>query len=311
MAVLDNIGNKVNSCSGDQILTGKVGCNVEFFTPLHLIGLKRGTIIPLGTDFNQAYINSLVQLGIAVPLVGADNFEPLSSEDSMFTYASGIEVKNLEGLPKYKLTYREDHQFYREMAKLEGFKNLDFIIGDNKGNWKMVVTSSGDWKGFTAGMVLPEITQDRIQGGDPESKSLQVQFTNRREWDINYVIFLRENLDNDPEDFQGVNGVDLTFDVVPADAAVEIVVKAVISSDMVTPVEGLDVDDFLYTAAGSTEVPSGVVESPEGVYTFTVTALVAVEELTIQNYDSSANKNVVISDSGVTYRSNVLAATVV
>jgi len=310
MAAISAIANKTNSCSGTSVKTGKLGCNLEFGTPRHLIKFKPGLVIPAATVFNQAYINGLVQEGKAVPLVGADAFEPLSSEDSMFTYNSGVEVQNLDGLPKYKLTYREDHQFYRELAKIKGFKNADFAIGDHKGNWKLAVDANGDYKGFSAGMVNPDMVVDRTDGGDPESKSLQVQFINRKEWDTDYVILDRANLENDPEDFQGVNGVILTFDVVPTAAATELVVKAVLESDGTTPVEGLDESDFLYTVAGATEVLTTPAEA-DGVYTFTVTALVITETLIIQNYDSSANKNIIIEASGETYSSNILTADVV
>lgn len=310
MAAISDIANKVNSCSGGDASTGKLGCNIEFSTPKHLIGLKAGTIIPAATEFNLAYVNGLVQAGTAIPLVGADVFEDMSGEDSMFTAASGVEKLNLKGLPKYKFTYYEGHQFYKEIAKLAGFKNLDFLIGDDQGNWKIVKTSSGDYKGFSVGQVLPEMTKARVEGGDPESKSIIIQFLSRREWDEDYDILLRDNLDNDPEDFQGVNPVTLAFDVVPSNTDTTIVVSTVLDADNTTVVEGLDENDFLVTVDGATVVISGSSES-NGVYTLTIPALATAEALTVQLYDSSANKNVIIESSGYTFRSNVLSAVVV
>jgi hypothetical protein len=310
MAAIGEIANKVNNCSGKDVNTGKLGCNIQFGEPRHLIGLKAGTIIPATTNFNQEYINTLVQAGVAVPLIGASAFEPLSSEDSMFTYSSGIEIQNLQGYAKYRLTFDSGHHYYKELAKLKGFKNLDFIIGDNEGNWRLVLRSDGDYKGFQAGMVLPEITKDRVSGGDPESKSLVVQFISRREWDEDYDILLRDNLDNDPEDFQGVNAVDLAYDVVPSDTDTTLVVSAVLESDKTTKVEGLDENDFLVTVDSVTAVISGVVEV-DGVYTITIPALATAEVVDVRLYDSSVNKDVIIEPSGVTYRSNILSATVV
>ena len=307
---LSDIANKVNSCSGGSASTGRLGCNIEFGTPLHLIGLKAGTIIPASSDLDLAYINGLVQSGVAIPLTGADVFEPLSGEDTMFTASSGVEKLNLKGLPKYKLTYYASHQFYKEIAKLEGFKNLDFLIGDHEGNWKLVKRSDGDYAGFSAGMVLPEMTKERVQGGDPESKSIIVQFLSRKEWDENYDIFLRENLSNDPEEFQGVNPVTLAFDVAPSDTDTTLVVSTVLDADGTTVVEGLDENDFLVTADGATVAISASAEV-NGVYTLTVPAISAGEVIAVQLYDSSANKNVIIQTSGYTYRSNVLTATVV
>lgn len=309
MATIANIANKVNSCSGGSASTGRLGCNVEFGTPLHLIGLKSGTIIPAETEFNLAYINTLVQAGKAIPLTSADSFEDMSGEDSMSTAASGIEKLNLKGLPKYKLTYLEGHQFYKEIAKLEGFKDLDFLIGDHEGNWKLVLRSDGDYKGFGAGMVLPEMTKSRVQGGDSESKSIIVQFLSRREWDEDYDILLRDNLENDPEDFQGVNPATLAFDVVPTDLDTTLVVSTVLDSDNSTVIEGLTETDFLVTVDGVTTSSTAVEAS--GVYTLTIAALGSAEVVTVQLYDSSANKNVIITSGGATFRSNILNATVI
>jgi len=310
MAAISNIANKVNGCAGGSASTGKLGCNIEFSTPTHLIGLSAGLVIPAATEFNQAYINGLIQSGDAIPLIGADVFEDLSGEDTMFTASSGVEKLNLKGLPKYKLTFYEGHHYYKELAKLEGFKNLDFLIGDSEGNWKLVKLSDGDYKGFQTGQVTPEMTKARVQGGDPESKSIIVQFLSRREWDEDYDILLRDNLENDPEDFQGVNAVTLAFDVIPSDADTTLVVSTLLDSDMNTVVEGLDVDDFLYTVDGATVVPSGIAEA-DGVYTLTVAAIATAEVLTVQLYDSSANKNIIIETSGATFRSNILTATVI
>lgn len=310
MAQIGLIADKVDSCSGSNVNTGQLGCNIQFGEPRHLIGLKRGTMIAADTDFNQEWVNLQVQAGIAVPLIGASAFEPLSSEDSMYTYSSGVEIQNLDGLAKYKLTFDSGHHFYKEMAKLKGFKNLDFLIGDNAGNWRMVINSDGSYSGFQAGMVLPEITKDRVSGGDPESKSLQVQFINRREWDEDYVILDRDNLENDPEDFQGVNAVTLAYDTVPADLDATIVVSAILESDRTTAIEGLEDADFLVTVDNATVAITTVTEV-NGIYTITIPALGVAEVVDVQLYDSTVNKNVIIEPSGVTYRSNVASATVI
>ena len=309
MGTISSIANLVNGCAGGTVSTGKLGCNVQFGEPRHIIGLKAGLEILATETFDQAFINGLVQAGNAVPLIGASSFEDMSSEDSMFTYSSGVELQNLDGLPKYKLTFDEGHQFYKEMSKLKGFKNLDFIIGDNEGNWKLVKKSNGNYKGFSAGQVLPMMTKSKVSGGDIESKSITVQLTNRLEYDTNYDILLRANLDNDPEDFNGVNAVGLSFDVIPTNADTTLVVSSLLSADMKTPVEGLDENDFLVTVDGATA--SVTATESNGVYTLTLTAIATGELITVQLYDSSVNKNVIISDSGATFRSNELTATVI
>lgn len=310
MATISSIANLVNGCAGGTVSTGKLGCNVQFGEPRHLIGLKAGLEIDASAEFNQAFINSLVQAGNAVPLIGASSFEDMSSEDSVFTYSSGIELQNLDGLPKYKLTFDEGHQFYKEMSKLKGFKNLDFIIGDNEGNWKLVKKSNGNYKGFAAGQVLPMATKHKVSGGDIESKSITVQLLSRLETDTNYDILLRANLENDPEDFNGVNAVSIAFDVVPSDADTSLVVSTLLDADRKTVVEGLAKENFLVTVDGATATIATATEV-NGVYTLAIPAIATAEVLTVQLYDSSVNKNVIISDSGATFRSNILNATVI
>ena len=310
MATINEIASLAGNCAGSDVSTGKLGCNIQFGEPRHAIGLKAGYEISASEDFNQAYINSLIQLGVAIPLIGASAFEDMSGEDSVFTYSSGIELQNLDGLPKYKLTFDEGHQFYKELSKLKGFKNLDFILGDNEGNWKMVKKSNGNYKGFAAGQVLPMMVKNKVSGGDIESKSVTIQFTNRKEWDIDYDILLRDNLENDPEDFNGVNAVTLAFDVVPSDADTTLTVSSILDADRKTPVEGLDENDFLVTVNDATVVISSVTEV-NGIYTITIPSISLAEVVKVQLYDSSVNKNIIISTAGDTFRSNILDATVI
>lgn len=306
--ILSTIIDKNSGCGGGAANTGKLGCKIEFATPLHLIGLLAGTIIPAVTDFNKAYIQTLIKAGTAIPLIGADAFEDMSGEDSINTNSAGIERVTLKGLPKYKLTYQEGNAFYKEISKLTSFKNLDFIVGDSEGNWKMVELSNGDFKGFRAGQVNALKTTDRTQGGDPESKSITVQFLSRLEWDTNFGIVTRANVDFDAEDITGVNGVNLSFSKAPANLETTIKVVAKLSADNNTLVTGLLAANFLVKRNGAT-ISSTVVEA-NGVYTLTVTAHATSDVLTVDLYDSVANKDIILS-SDVLYRSETITATVI
>lgn len=306
--ILSTIVDKNSGCGGGAANTGKLGCKIEFGTPLHLIGLLAGTVIPAETDFNKAYIQGLIKLGTAIPLIGADAFEYMGAEDAVNTNTAGIERITLKGLPKYKLTFQEGNAFYKELAKLTSFKNLEFIIGDSEGNWKMVENSAGDFKGFRAGQVNALITTERVQGGEPESKSLTIQFLSRLEWDKNFVIVTRANVDFDAEDITGVNGVKLIFDVAPTNADTTLVVSARLSADNNTLVTGLLSANFLVTVDGAT-VSATAVES-SGVYTLTLSALSTSEVVIVDLFDSVGNSNIILSDE-VLYRSDAITATVI
>ena len=84
MSVETILGKKLN-CGGTDADTGKLGCQIEWGTPLHLIGIRKGFVIPASTDFNKSYVDSQIQLGKFIPLIGAESFDNESSEDAVTT----------------------------------------------------------------------------------------------------------------------------------------------------------------------------------------------------------------------------------
>lgn len=316
MTVISTIAGLSIGCGGDAANTGKLGCQIPFGLVKHAIGLKSGTIIPAGTDLDIDFINGLIQDGTAVPVMDAYGSEPTFADDTLETSDLGVESLTLRGLPKYMLTMKEGQEFYKELAKLTGFGNLEWILGDVNGSWKLAINSAGDFKGFSCGQTTAMITTPAT-ATETEKKSLTFQLTDRNEYDMGYDVLLASSFTpNFPiSDVKGINGVTLSFAdasgaVPPADLDVTLKVKAVFTADKSTAIEGLLVGDFLYEVDGGTVVPSGVVDDGDGFYTFTVAAIASAEVLTLQNYDSSANKNVVITTAGVLLRSNELTATV-
>lgn len=299
---LGSIADK-KACSGVAAAnTGKLGCLSLFGTPTHLLAIAKGEKISANTIFNLDFLKQQIQKGIIIPLINASAFEDVSAEDSYSTNTSGIKRLNLKGLPEYKLMFEEGHEFYRELAKLEGYKNFDYIIGDDEGNWMMVVTSDNDYKGFTAGHTTPELTKRKQRGGDAESKSLLVQFLERLEWDRNYAIVHASELEFVPTEIPAVNGVQLDFMAVPTDGATTFQVRALLSSDNNTPVEGLLIDNFVIKVDGSTAVAT-VTSVSAGVYEFTLPALSTGETVVVDLWDGSLNVNVTESND-VLYRSD-------
>lgn len=304
MSTLASIANKQLACGGETANTGKLGCPKELATPLHLIAFKKGTVIPSTTEWNLAYINVEIQKGNYTPLIEAEAFEKMSSDDSMSTNQRGLDRLSVKGLPKYKLTFEEGHEFYKQLAKLTSNKQLDFAIGDEEGNWKLGVNADGDYVGLTAGQVIAELTSEKELGGESESKALIVQFTDRLQWDQNYVIFGKDELGWNPGDVQGANGVTLSFDSVPVTADTDIVIDAVFSSDMTTKVLGLVTTDFLVTVQGVT-VPHTFAES-NGQYTLTIAALQLADIVVVDLFDSTLNTQRILNN-GILYSSDVVS----
>lgn len=306
---LESIADKKSACGGASADTGKLGCQIEWGTPLHVIGITKGLVIPKATIFNKAFIDSQIQLGKFIPLIGAESFDNESSEDAVTTNSRGVERLNTLGLPKYKFGYEEGHEFYKEMSKLTSFKALDFIFADEEGNWRLAVTSSGDFKGFTAGQAIAMMTNTKTLGGDPESKAFSIQLLDRIQWDLNYAFALRSQLDFAPEEIDGVNGVVISFDAIPAAAATTVDFTVVLASDGLTPVEGLIDADLDYSVDGVTASMT-VVENTPGKYTGTVAAISAAQVIGIKTYNIPT-LTAVILNSGVLYRGDLATETAV
>jgi len=284
MSTIAQISGKNVNCGDVGADTGSLGCQLEFGTPLHAIGLRKGTIIPKDTIFDKVFIDTLVQMGIATPAIDADSFEETSSEDTMNTNSRGVDRLSVLGLPKYQFTYQLGHEFYKQIANLTSFKKLDFIFGDDQGNWRMAVNSDGDFHGFSCGQVLAKMTKTKVQGGDPESKTIIIQMLNREQWDKNYTILERSLLTFSPEELGGSNGVELILDPITA-ASVSISVKAVLKADRVTPVSGWTTTEFRVTSDGATLAGTVATENEDGDYTISIPAQAAGKKIQVTSFD--------------------------
>lgn len=296
------IADKV-ACGGAQgANTGKLGCLSLFGSLDNAIALRKGTKIAGSVEFNEAYIRSLVMSGVAVPLIGASMFEDVSAEDNYSTNPKGIKRLNLKGLPEYRLSFEEGHEFYRQVDRLTSYKNWDLILGDDEGNWMLATNSDGSFRGFTVGHLTAELTKRKVPGGDAESKSILIQFLNRLEFDRNYAILHQEHLDFSPMDVAAVNGVYLEFDSVPT-AGTSLEVNAFLAQDRTTPVLGLT--DFYVTVNGVGAVATAV--EANGKYTLTVATLTTSDEVEVFLGTASAR---IVESNDVLYRSLPLKDTI-
>ncbi len=173
----------------------------------------------------------------------------------------------------------------------------------------MTVDSEGNYGGFSAGQVTPEMRKTKVQGGDAESKSLVVQFLDRLEWDENYEIFSRKEIGISVEDIQGVNGVAVSFVNVPADGETALLVNAVLKSDKSTKILGLENTEFTVDVNGTSTVVTPTATANEGEYSLAVSSLSSGDVVSVRTFDSALNSTAVNID-GILYRSLPLSATI-
>ena len=298
----------LGSCSTSDVNTGDLGCNVEFGAAMHAIALTKGTVIALTEDLDVDYFNSLTQDGTAIPIMSAFSSESTVSDDGIETSPFGIESLTVGGLIKYSLTMKKGQYFYKELSKLTSFDKYDWVVGDNNGNWKFALTSTGALKGFTAGQVIAMVTTPAVPGGETEKKTITFQLTDRLELDIRNDVILSSNL-FPITDVKGVNGVTLSYAdasgaVAPGTTDTVLKVKALFTNGLDIGVEGLVANDFLYTVNGTPETPT-VTEVGGGYYSLAITAL-AASTIVLKNYDVSNTEDVALTSAGVLLRSNTL-----
>jgi len=310
MAVINTIASMSAGCGGESINTGDLGCDIEFGLVIHALGFKKGVVIPASTDITQDYIDGLVQSGDVIPMMDAFSSEPSIADDTLETSPLGVEALTLKGLPKYMLTMKAGQYFYKQMSKLTGFGNINWVLGDVNGNWKFAVNTDGAFTGFTAGQTLSAITTPAT-ATETEKKSFTFQLTDRTQIDLSYAVILSANL-FPISDVTGINGVLLSYAdvngaVPPASGDTTLKVKALLAADKHTGIAGLAATNFKYTVNGVAEVPT-LVDNGDGFYTLTITAL-AASTILLNIYDSTVNKDVAIVSSEL-YRSNVLSEVV-
>jgi len=297
----------LGNCGTNDINSGELGCNIEFGPAIHAIPLKTGTVIPLTEDLDLDFFNRLTQSDLAIPLMNAFDSETTVSDDTLETSPFGIEALLVDGLPKYSLTMKKSQEYYKQISKITGFGNYEFILGDSNGNWKFALTATNDLKGFRAGQVIAMITTPATPT-ETEKKTVTFQLTDRIEIDLKHDVILASNL-FPITDVRGTNGVTLSYadangPVPPAVLDVTLKVKAFFTNGLDTGIEGLIENDFLYTVDGTPETPA-VVDDGDGFYTLTIQAL-AASTIVLKNYDVIASKDVALTSAGVLLRSNVL-----
>jgi hypothetical protein len=307
MAVINTIASKSAGCGGEAINTGDLGCDISFGLVTHALGLSKGVVIGKDTELTLAVIEALVQKGDIIPLMDAFSSEPTMSEDTLETSPLGVEALTLKGLPKYSLTMKKGQNYYKQMAKLTGFGNINYVLGDVNGNWKFAVTSGGDFTGFTAGQTLSAMTTPAT-ATETEKKTFTFQLTDRKQIDSTYAVIEAANA-FPISNVTGINGIEFSYAdsngvVVPASGDVTLKVKAVLESDRSTEIEGLVLANFI-SSAGTISVIS---DDGNGFYTLTVPAL-SSGAVTVTTKDAALAVNVV-KVSSVLYRANLLSYTV-
>lgn len=309
MAALNTIYNLVLCGLGAVLGTGSSGCK-QF--------LKKATslwFVPDGFEFDgtqtldETYAQLLQAQGNLIVLKGARTFTDNSSDDIIETLEDGTKQVATLGLYEFALTFINGLAFHAALTSLNSFGSYNVLFVDRDGNILGTKAASGALKGFSVGM-LQAMKLSFPTDAVGQKEGIGFQLLNRKELDTDYVFIQQTNLgDFQPQNLDGINEVVLTYNTVPGDTDTSLIVDAKLKQNQQVFTGADDVANFLIQVDGATVTPSGVTESPDGTYTFTVSALAADEVVTTQVYDVTNSREAIELDNAL-YKSATIEVTV-
>ena len=311
MGLFGDIKNKVD-CSIAALGTGQKFCKFNIALVNGFYAVKRGTTIADATEFNKAYLQGLVQQGIAIALIDAVSFTDDSADDTIETTQSGVEIKANLGRYKFTLEYKKGEYFNKALSSLDSFGVYDIILVDEDDNFLLTESKSGTGKGFKAGMFSPNKRKFN-DGSVATSKSITFQLLDRSEQDDRLIWIDSEQSGFSSSEVDGINDITASFVTNPEDLDTTIEIDLISSADNNTGLAGLVTANFQVlvddVVTATTFVESAIVP---GRYVGTIAALATNDVVKVQLWDATATPqvNAIIVGDDI-YRSNILEGTVV
>jgi len=300
-------GLNVLSCSSSDVVgTGLAGCRNDRKRVVALGLLSKGTV--LTGDLDKAYVQELQQTGKLIYLKGVITFADNTPDPTIITReGSGYKTLVSELPYEYLATFDNGQNFQKALKSISGNGNYDLILWDVDDVIWLTQNLAGDTKGYALGMH----NSGKYVGNDgtnAASQTLMLQLTERSEVDERMSFVAPSDFSSN--DIDGINNVKITIDPL-ADASTSIVFSPYLS-DGSHLVEGLTIPNLKVTRNGAVIVPTAIsYTTTEGKVTLTVSANASSDVVTVQLWDATLVKPVILSPADVLYKSNVATASVV
>lgn len=308
MANLSTILNLVLCGLTASLGTGLKGCK-PFFKKVTAIWLTpQGFKYDGDVALDEDYINQLKAEGNLIVLRGIRTFTDNTEDDVKETLDDGIKQVTRLGLYEFVIMFINGLYFHAALHSINSQGNYDATFIDRDGNILGTEAADGSLKGFTVGMFQAK-GLDFATDTTGQKEGAEMQLTERDELDTSYVFIQRESLTFNPNLIVGVNEIVLSFADAPADAELNLSVKAVRKQDGAA-FTGADYLLFTLSVDGTEGNPTAGDDSAvPGTYELTVSALAEDEVLALSLYDNANNRpGVVVGDDA--YKSNTVTATV-
>lgn len=298
MALSDLLAQlNVVDCQGDAGTTGLAGCPFDW-DRIETIELSQPSFRYENAQ-DLEYIQAQQLAGNLVIIKGFESFSNVTPDANINTVeGSGYKSVTGEMPPEFTGTINNGVVNWQGMRTLNGKDRWNVAFYDVEGNKIFTQTKAGAVKGFGVKMFFIGTYKGK-EGNNPSVQTLMLQLSDYREMD-RMVWITGENLDFDPSDIDGINGVDIKVNKV-INEATTLTFSAKLQ-DRTHNVDGLLVGDFVFKKEGAIITPS-LLTYADGIYTATVPAVATGEVYAI----SLPNTFV----TGVGYRSKVNGTVVV
>jgi hypothetical protein len=240
-----------------------------------------------------------IKSGDVMPLVGLDNYENQSTEDTI--YDSPLQRRKLTRRGKKRFMFQFDIPLSVHRTLMSDFNNADlrvFLIRDGR---VCFYNNGGTPYGFSLSMLnIGMMTEVPADGSTPAFTPIYLDLNDYQEWDkFGEIIEPSWNI-NSLEPL-----VDVTLEEVSA-TATSIVIKAYaedgydsdgaakeVAIKGITAVVAGD-NDFVYTASGAGSV-SGITDNGDGTYTFAGTGFANGDTITVKTPPNMASDGLLIN----------------
>jgi hypothetical protein len=299
MALVDLLAQlNVVDCEGNAGTTGLAGCSFDW-DRIETIELSNRNFRYEDAQ-DLAYIQAQQTLGNLIIVKGFESFANVTPDANINT-VDGSGFKSVTGEMPYEFTATKNSgvKAWEGIRTLNGKDRWNIAFYDVEGNKILTETKAGAVKGFGVKMFHVSYYKGK-EGNNPAVQTLMLQLSDFREME-RMAYITGENLDFDPNDIDGINGVILNANPVVS-GATSLTFSAKLQ-DKSHNVEGLLVSDFEFKKDGVVIVPSALAYL-DGVYSATVPATVTAEVYTFElpntfvsgvGYRSIANGTVVVT----------------
>lgn len=269
-------------------------CIVEVGIPKGYIKIPKGWALDLTSGvFNKAYVDSQIQLGNFIPVLGAVEYTDGTPEPTTEEYQGGVKSVVRNGLPELSFKFiKGGWKYASALYSYNSQQAYDMLLVFSNGAIAGA-TNGTELTGFDLGM-LNAGTFKFTDGNATNSVTVSMQLIDADQYNLNAAILTPDTLDFKPNtDLQPITDIVINASADVSDAKVYF--EAKFEMNQSTPLGGIAVANIRSLINGVVDVVSAPLtyDSVTKKWSYTPTAtLVVGDKVIVELYDALIPTNV-------------------